>query len=157
MWERLWFLFKHFPFINFHILPRRSEWSIGWPRFLASPFYLFFPNRWNQGSLLVTSSTLKLKSKPTDDQFPHHLVSQRGVHVSKFGVVSPSSVGIGSTSIGPYLSNHIYELPAYIEGLSRGYIPFPVPFLVLIRDDTLGKACQMAPLAKCKNRLLSSL
>ena len=44
-------------------------------------------------------------------------------------------------SIKPYLSSHIYELLAHIEGLSRGYIPFPVSLLVLIKDDTLEKAC----------------
>ena len=39
------------------------------------------------------------------------------------------------------LSNHIYELSAHIEVLTRIFIPFPVPSLVLIKDDTLKKAC----------------
>ena len=39
------------------------------------------------------------------------------------------------------LSNHTYELSAHIEVLARLFIPFPVPSLVLIKDDTLKKAC----------------
>ena len=46
-----------------------------------------------------------------------------------------------STSIKQYPSNHIYELPAHIEGLSIEYIPFLVPSLILAKDDTLKKAC----------------
>ena len=118
------------------------EWmTIGWPKVPSLSSSLIFPKQRNQGSLLVTSFALKLKSKPRDDWFLDHLISQRGVHLSKFGVISPSSVGIRSTSITPYLSNHIYKLSAHIEGLSRLYIPFLVPSLVLIKDDTLRKAC----------------
>ena len=40
-----------------------------------------------------------------------------------------------------HLSNHIYELSAHIKVLSRLFIPFPVPSFVLIKDDTLKKAC----------------
>ena len=130
---------------------------VGWPKVPSLSNSLIFPKQNNQGSLLVASFALKLKSKQKYDWFLDHLVSQRGVHISKFGGISPSSIGIKSTSIRPYLSNHIYELPTHIEGLSILNIPFLVPSPVLIREDTLGKACQMAPLAKCKNRLLSSL
>ena len=38
-------------------------------------------------------------------------------------------------------SNHAYERSAHIEVLARLFIPFPVPSLVLIKDDTLEKAC----------------
>ena len=39
------------------------------------------------------------------------------------------------------LSNHTYELSAHIEILARLFIHFPVPSLVLIKDNTLKKAC----------------
>ena len=40
-----------------------------------------------------------------------------------------------------HLSNHTYELSTHIEVLARLFIPFTIPLLVLIKEDTLGKAC----------------
>ena len=81
-----------------------------------------------------------LKSKPRDDRFPDHIISQTGIHTPKSGVLFRQLLASGLPQ-SDRLSNHTYELSTHIEVLARLFIPFLVPSLVLIKDNTLGKAC----------------
>ena len=74
-----------------------------------------------------------LKSKPRDDRFPDHIISQTGIHTPKSGVLFRQLLASGLPQ-SERISNHSYELPVHIEVLSR-----LTPFFPSILTDTLGK------------------
>ena len=55
-----------------------------------------------------------LKSKPRDDRFPDHIISQTGIHTPKSGVLFHQVLASGLPQ-SDHISNHIYELPVHIE------------------------------------------
>ena len=57
-----------------------------------------------------------LKSKPRDDRFPDHIISQTGIHTPKSGVLFRQVLASGLPQ-SDHISNHIYELPVHIEVL----------------------------------------
>ena len=64
-----------------------------------------------------------LKSKPRDDRFPDHIISQTGIHTPKSGVLFRQLLASGLPQ-SDHCSNHSYELSVHIEVLSR-LTPFP--------------------------------
>ena len=64
-----------------------------------------------------------LKSKPRDDRFPDHIISQTGIHTPKSGVLFRQVLASGLPQ-SDCISNHVYELPIHIDVLSR-LTPFP--------------------------------
>ena len=74
-----------------------------------------------------------LKSKPKDDRFPDHIISQTGIHTPKSGVLFRQVLASGLPQ-SDRISNHIYELPIHIEVLTT-----TTSFHPSILTDTLGK------------------
>ena len=109
----------------------------------SQPFrFIYFPNKENP-KFFINHIFRPLSLCPSQRQSifrPLYLVRREG-HIPKNGVISPSIVGVRSTSIRQYLSNHIYELSTHTQSFSIEKIPFLVPSLVLYKDDTLRKAC----------------
>ena len=57
-----------------------------------------------------------LKSKPRDNRFPDHIISQTGIHTPKSGVLFRQVLALGLPQLDR-ISNHIYELSVHIEVL----------------------------------------
>ena len=74
-----------------------------------------------------------LKSKPKDDQFPDHIISQTGIHTPKSGVLFRQLLASGLPQSDRF-SNHSYGFPIHIEVLTR-----TTSFSPSILTDTLGK------------------
>ena len=94
-----------------------------------------------------------LKSKPRDDRFPDHIISQTGIHTPKSGVLFRQVLASSLPQLD-CISNHIYEFPIHIEVFNKRP-SFPSTLI-----NTLGKrkqTCKMTQMAKCKNRYLASL
>ena len=74
-----------------------------------------------------------LKSKPRDDRFPDHIISQTGIHTPKSGVLFRQVLASGLPQ-SDHISNHIYELPVHIEVLI--IIPsFPSTLIDTLRKE----------------------
>ena len=74
-----------------------------------------------------------LKSKPRDDRFPNHIISQTGIHTPKSGVLFRQVLASGPPQ-SDHISNHSYELSVHIEVLFQNN-----PLLLGILSDTLEK------------------
>ena len=65
-----------------------------------------------------------LKSKPRDDRFPDHIISQTGIHTPKSGVLL-RQVLASSLPQSDRISNHSYELSVHIEVLFQNTLSSP--------------------------------
>ena len=62
-----------------------------------------------------------LKSKPRDDWFPDHIISQTRIHTPKSGVLFCQVLASGLPQ-SDHISNRIYELPVHIEVFNKNTI-----------------------------------
>ena len=74
-----------------------------------------------------------LKSKPRDDRFPDHIISQTGIHTPKSGVLFRQVLASGLPQ-SDRISNHSYELLVHIEVFIKTN-----SFSPSILTNTLGK------------------
>ena len=95
-----------------------------------------------------------LKSKPRDDRFPDHIISQTGIHTPKSGVLF-HQVLASSLPQSDRISNNIYELPIHIEVFNKNTILSQYPHRY--SQEKNNKPCKMTQMAKCKNRYLTFL
>ena len=95
-----------------------------------------------------------LKSKPKDDRFSDHIISQTGIHTPKSGVLFRQVLASGLPQSDRF-SNHSYELPVHIEVLSR-LTPFP-PVSSPIPSEKNKQTCKMTQMAKCRNGIQTFL
>ena len=65
-----------------------------------------------------------LKSKPRDDRFPDHIISQTGIHTPKSGVLFRQVLASGPPQ-SDHFSNHSYELSVHIEVLFQNTLSSP--------------------------------
>ena len=65
-----------------------------------------------------------LKSKPRDDRFPDHIISQTGIHTPKSGVLFRQVLASGPPQ-SDHISNHSYELSIHIEVLFQNNLSSP--------------------------------
>ena len=95
-----------------------------------------------------------LKSKPRDDRFPDHIISQTRIHTPKSGVLFRQVLASGLPQ-SDHISNHIYELLVHIEVLTR-LTPFP-PVSSPIPSEKNKQTCKMTQMAKCRNGIQTCL
>ena len=90
-----------------------------------------------------------LKSKPRDDRFPDHIISQTGIHTPKSGVLFRQVLASGLPQLD-HISNHIYELSIHIEVLIQNNLlspqyPHRYPW------EKNKKPCKVTQMVKCRN------
>ena len=90
-----------------------------------------------------------LKSKPRDDRFPDHIISQTGIHTPKSGVLF-RQVLASSPPQSDRISNHSYELSVHIEVLIQNNLSSPQYPLRYPREKN-NKHCKVTQMVKCRN------